>query len=266
MISTVSILIRCILCGLLAILIPIIPQQAARKKAGLTFNNWQTIFILSALLVLGEYYLYKFIPIPNVPQFYICIDTVVVYVLCKLINKMALTSDIAKKHIQVVTQSFFINKLSTILLIYIVLITTQTTQIMSLEFRENVEMHLWLFEMPISVDAYIQNIVISNLNTQYSMGHLVTIVLIHVLVCSTIMWCCNHFDDMPLLYKLCVFSTLILVVTSYDKFLYGLTTLTNMAMCAILFVCAMICWWWTQEHRSKKRLSVHSAQKILHIF
>ena len=145
MISSVGILLRCLCCGLLAIIIPIIPQQKARKQAEMTFNNWQTIFILASVTVLGEYYLYKFIPISILPQCFVIIDMMLLHFLCKWINRMALTPQIAKQHTKVVAQSFLINKLSTIILVYIVLAATQTTQVMSLEFRESAQDYLWLF-------------------------------------------------------------------------------------------------------------------------
>lgn len=258
MISSVGILLRCLFCGLLALIIPIVPQQRARKEAGMTFNNWQTIFIFSSLTVLGEHYLYKWIPIAIVPQCFILIDMTLLYVLCKWINHMALTPRIAKQNTKIVVQSFLINKLSTIILVYIVLAATQTTQVMSLEFREEAENYLWLFEMPLNVDYYIQNIVISNLNNQYSIQFLLTLVLTHILVCFTILWFFNNIMNMSFNYKICIFGVLLFVLSSYNRFLYSLATITEMSIYTIVFVASMIYWWWTQEYKNILKLPMQN--------
>lgn len=251
----IGIIIRCILALMFCIIPPLVWSLKERKKSQVSFNMWQLGVVVAGILLIFEDNLCQEVDSIFVNYLTIMIDMIACFIMCSIINKMALSKQIGDAHTKVLSQSFFLSKICFTLLTIFFIVISRILTTMSSDFRTQTSEMLYAHEMYyLDLDMYINTVVLEAYNKQYSLAFVFELILTHLLACVSIMWGYNCKQKLPNLYKIIVLSSMMTTVTAYNLFLYNKTALTSISTMSFVTLGTLIIWWWFYEYDTPYRI------------
>ena len=249
---------RCIVGLLLIVLFALIVSLRFRKKQKVSFGLWQTAIAIAGVGTYIGYWTYQNVPMLPIPIVSIIVDAMVVYAAICLFHKISLSTEIATQHTKVFVQTYLIGKICFCAATYLCLAIVPIYQSMLSDFYQQITELLWLYEMPMDVGMYIQNVIWNAFNHKYSFETIVAITLICLLNISTITWAINNINKMNTRYQIVVSGLSFIISSQYNVYLLSNANIEPLFATSALFVLSMTIWWWMYD----KIDSVHIAQKI----
>lgn len=260
-----TLIVRCTIFALLALILPIIHTQVCRWKDKEDFHAWQLGFFGALGAILLNYFIAVTIRFPNIAICFVGIDIIFCYVVGVIIQQQALTTLIAQQQIQFSLRSYLTNKvafLTTISLGAAVSKISSCTSATNIEKMDELLRLYELFEIPLS--NYINHIVLQNFNQIYSISSLTALLLSSLLAYAGLRWYIKEFFNMELKYQYIFTVFTFLVVCTYNLLLFSAINISFVCGISCCYIIAFIIWWWfvDSEFTPQRELHKHNAQKI----
>lgn len=247
---------RYVLLLVLVVLSALIVTLRFRKKHEMSFNLWQGAIVTSGLIVYAGYMLYNKIHLSLFISS--CVLDALVWIISDMyFQKISLTDKIATQQKMAFIHTYSISKICFCVATYACLVIIPTYQTMLSDFYKQTTNLLWLYEMPINVNSYIEFVIWTNLNTKYSATDAALIAIISLVNIYTITWALQKYNEMTNKYQIISYAFILLILMQYNLY-YTMSLSSSALVCLSMgFLAFMFIWWWYDA----KTQSIQNLQK-----
>lgn len=250
------VIFRCVLCIILCSIIFFVTTLRRHRRNSVSFNIWQLVVVCAALMLYIENVIQTKLHVSFTLATSIILDALVVIILYVFISKFSASTKISHAHITTIINTYCTSKMLTSIIIKLGLHIIQLYNSMLSDYYNEVATLLYIYEMPISCEWYLQNVIWHTFDMEMSFALIIEIVLIYSLGVFSISYFAKHYTKLPQFGKMVALCAFVTLPAQYNCYLYSFvdfTTISFISIAYLIFICVV------------ERLNIQRPQKRLPI-